>query len=283
LAGARGDLRAALANPGRFAIEEKFDGFRGLLRLLDGTVTLLNRDGVDKGAKTGNAPTLVAAATAWANADKARWNGTLLDGEVFGGSWSNTAHLLGGAGRTTAGLRYIVFDVPYLAGRDLRSLSWTERRAILVKELASAPAPFEVSVILPPTASVVDDIWARGGEGVIIKDRTADYRSGDRTTWTKIKEEIEFDAVITGFDPGVGKYSQTTGAVRVSQFRGGVLTHVTSVSGMTDDVRHSLNESVIGRVVECRAQAKTADSYRHPRWFRLRPDKKPADCRWEDS
>lgn len=285
MAGARGDLRSALASPGKYAIEEKFDGFRGLLRILDGKVTLLNRAGMEKG-RTENVPALVAAATAWANADKTRWTGTLLDGELVGSSWSNTAHLLGGAGKTNGGLRFVCFDVPYLAGRDLRNAPWSERRVILEKALAGARSPIEVAVILRPTADVVEAIWLRGGEGVILKNRTAPYRSGDRTAWTKIKQESTAEGVILGADPGKGKYSATTGAVRIGMFKGGVMTHVTSISGMTDEVRRAIGTAPgtrVGDVVEFTFNEKTADSFRHPRWLRPRPDKQAKDCRWEDA
>ena len=88
------------------------------------------------------------------------------------------------------------------------------------------------------------------------------------------------EAVITGFEPGKGKYAGMVGAVILSQYRDGVLVEVTRVSGMDDATRRDLGPSSINRVIEFEFQDQTADSYRHPRWLRVRPDKDPTDCTW---
>jgi hypothetical protein len=62
--------------------------------------------------------------------------------------------------------------------------------------------------------------------------------------------------------------------------KNGVMVEVCKLSGMTDAERRSLDASSVGKVVEFRHNGQTADSYRHPRWYRLRPDKNPQDCLW---
>ena len=282
LAGAHGDLAKAIADPARWLLEEKFDGFRGLLKLEDGQVSLLNREGLEK-SRTVNAPALVSALTACAQADPDLWAGTILDGELVGSSWSETAHLLGGAGRTSAGLRYVVFDLPFCAGVDLRPLPWTERRAILEARFACLTAPAELSVELAPTADAAELIWAAGGEGLIIKDRLAPYVSNDRTAWSKVKREQSAEGVILGFDAGSGKNVVSFGSLIIGQYRGGALVEVARISGMTDAVRTAIDASWIGTCVEFQFHQKTEARYRHPRWLRARPDKAPTDCVWEAS
>jgi bifunctional non-homologous end joining protein LigD len=282
LAGAHGELSCAIADPAHYVVEEKFDGFRGLLKLERGSVSLLNREGLEKG-RTVNAPALAAALTALADADPELWAGTILDGELVGESWNDTAHLLGGAGRSASGLRYIVFDLPFCAGIDLRPRPWGERRAILESRFAALSAPAELSILLTPTTGVVEAIWERGGEGVIIKDRLAPYVSGDRSAWSKVKREQSAEGVILGFDAGSGKNVAAFGSLILGQYRDGALTEVARISGMTDAVRNSIDASWIGACVEFLFHEKTESRYRHPRWLRARPDKTPRDCVWESS
>jgi bifunctional non-homologous end joining protein LigD len=287
LAGQHGDLAAALSNPGRFVIEEKFDGHRGLLRISDGTVAILNRHGQDEG-RIRNAPALAAAAATWAKAKSSRWDGTILDGELLGESLGDTTHLLGSAGRRENRLRFVVFDAPFLEGVDQRNLPWSVRRKALEVAMAGAPAPFELSALLAPTPGVCRDIWARGGEGVVIKDRTKPYRSGDRTSWTKIKRVATADGVVLGFNEGRGENAGSVGSVRLGQYRGGKLVEVCSVSGMNDAIRSALRRDlIVGQsVVEFSFAVqdnKSTERYREPRWVRVRMDKEPEDCVWEDS
>ena len=74
-----------------------------------------------------------------------------------------------------------------------------------------------------------------------------------------------------------------TGALILGQYRAGQLVEITRVSGMSDAERARLSDADLGRVVEFAFQDRTADSYRHPRFVRLRDDKVATDCRWESS
>ena len=278
----RGTLELALARPAAFAVEEKFDGFRGLVAILPGgRFEIRNRDGISTG-RIENTPRLVAALKALVARRPSLAAGTLLDGELVGKSWAETASLLSRSGGSEAGLRYVIFDVPFLEGRDLRAQPFSARRAELEK-LAPAfdGSTLVLSKLLTPVANLAETIWAAGGEGLIIKDRSARYIPGDRRAWAKIKEVNTAEGVILGYDAGkVGKYSDTTGAVRIGQYRNGELVQVCAISGMTDDVRRSLDDRVVGKVVEFAYHQRTAESYRHPRWLRQRDDKRPEDCTW---
>jgi hypothetical protein len=281
LCGAKGSIAPVLADPGRYAVEEKFDGFRGLVSILPGgRFEIRNRDGVNTG-RIENTPGLRAALLALVAKDPSLAAGTLLDGELVGRTWSETATLLSAKGGSDAGLRYVVFDVPWLAGRDLRALPLRERRAELVKLAAHFDGTVLIlSKLLTPTADLAERIWAAGGEGLIIKDWDTEYTPGDRRKWLKIKEAFDADGVILGYEGGNGRFSDTTGAVAIGQFRSGKLVEVCKISGMTDTVRRGLDKSMVGKVVEFRHNGQTSDSYRNPRWYRLRPDKNPQDCVW---
>jgi ATP-dependent DNA ligase len=136
-----------------------------------------------------------------------------------------------------------------------------------------------------PTYDGLDAIWARGGEGVMLKSARGLYRPGKRSSdWLKIKTVETADGVILGYNPGEGKYSDTTGSIIIGQYglplAPGRLLPVTNISGMTDEMRYSLGPEHIGQVVEFAYQKKTRDSYRHPRFKRFRPDKDSKECTW---
>lgn len=282
LAGDRGlaSLADAVADPARYAVEEKFDGFRALIAFApDGSIAVRNRDGADKG-RLAAVPSLAAALEALAAADPTIRAGTVIDGELVGRTWAETAHLLAGAGRTEEGIRFVAFDLPYLAGLDLRDHPWSERREALEALLAGAAAPIECSLLLAPHADLADQVWARGGEGLIVKDRASRYLPGDRGAWSKVKELATADAVVIGLEPGNGKYAGMTGALILGQWREGALVEVTRVSGMTDIERAAISESDLGRVVEFAYHQRTATSYRHPRFARWRDDRSADSCAW---
>jgi bifunctional non-homologous end joining protein LigD len=97
---------------------------------------------------------------------------------------------------------YHVFDVLWIDGRDLRSLTLEERRA----ELAKLPlaSPLE-------RTQIVDDAepWSRaaseGWEGVIAKRRSSVYEHKRSKHWLKMKIEASQELVVGGFTDPQGK------------------------------------------------------------------------------
>ena len=275
-----GDINLAIRRPDLYAVEEKFDGHRGLIAIGRGGIVIRNRYGQDKG-RAANAVPVIAAVQALARVAPAILDGTILDGELVAASWAQTSHLLGSAGRSEGGLRFVVFDMPYAGGKDLRGAPWSVRRASLEQLAKSFQAPLELATLLRATPTLVKEIWARGGEGVIIKDVSAPYIPGARSAWSKVKEVLTADGVVLGFTGGFGKYAGGTGAVRLGQYKNGQLVEVVKISGMDDTLRASFDDSWVGRVVEFEHNGQTADSYRNPRWLKARPDKAPEDCAWD--
>lgn len=298
LAGQRGEFPPTASAAAEFAFEEKFDGMRGLAvfdqheilpgKLKQGRLQIWNRHGQNKGrlgAQSGLRDELLAMGTAIPNL----YEGTVLDGELVADSWNSTMHLLAvGGGNDGAGkLNFVVFDLVYLMGQNLKDQPWSVRRELLEQLLnpfVTDDSLLMVSKLLPPDKSELQRIWDNGGEGVIIKRKNSPYAPGDRKYWQKLKLIDTAEAIITGYTKGQGKYHDTIGAVELSQYVNGQLKRVTQVSGMTDEVRRSLNESDLGRVVELEHYGKTVNtSYRHPQWKRFRDDKAPEDCTWESS
>ena len=135
---------------------------------------------------------------------------------------------------------------------------------------------------------MLENIWAAGGEGIIVKNIDSGYQMGKRSRgWIKVKAVQTADGVITGFTRGEGKYSDTIGAIVIGQYRDNIFVpRITKISGMTDDMRYTIGSDPAafkGKVVEFAYQNKTDESYRHPRFKRFREDKNPRDCTWENS
>jgi bifunctional non-homologous end joining protein LigD len=71
------------------------------------------------------------------------WQGTVLDGELTAGRFSGTMAALHGSKRLRTDLRFVVFDVPFLIGADLRGLPWQERRGRLELLARAFDVPLE--------------------------------------------------------------------------------------------------------------------------------------------
>ncbi len=76
------------------------------------------------------------------------------------------------------GARYVAFDLLMSEGRDLRSLPYEERLALL--EAQSLPPPIEVAKSYRGADArlALESIQARRGEGVVFKDPKAPYSAG---------------------------------------------------------------------------------------------------------
>lgn len=271
--------------------EEKFDGSRYLAFYTKSGVRIVSRRGVEK---TDRLPKLVADLESIREGIPA---GTILDGEVVAGTFSETISLVNSLGSrgvdASTPYRYMLFDILKVGKDWVVEQPFTARRTMLagVCQLLSASRA-EVPQLTPSIpggrfASSLEKIWSAGGEGLIVKKVSARYEQGKRSrSWIKVKSVLDADGVILGFTAGEGKYSNTVGAIVVGQYKNGKLTPITKISGMTDEVRYTLGgspKSFIGQVVEFAYQNRTDESYRHPRFKRFRADKAPEDCTWEGS
>jgi ATP-dependent DNA ligase len=120
----------------------------------------------------------------------------------------------------------------------------------------------------------VEGIWAKGGEGLILKRWEAPYGKAERNyDLMKIKEELTLDLLVVDTEGGKGKYADTLGALVLRDKAG--IHH--SVSGMTDNQRALWWEDeslIVGQVVEVKAMKKLPDGQlREPRFKSIRWDK----------
>ena len=159
--------------------ERKYDGIRALAFKRGDDVMLLSRNRLPQ-----HYPSVNAAIAALDIGD------AILDGEL---TW-----------RGETRVAYYVFDVLWLAGRDVTQLPLVDRRALLSGMSFRAPLQ-RVSILAE------DRPWERacaeGWEGVIAKRRDSPYEHKRSKHWLKMKCEASQEFVIGGFtDPqGVRK------------------------------------------------------------------------------
>jgi len=160
-------------------LERKFDGIR-LLAYKKGTdVQLFSRNRLPQN--------LPAIAQAIANLPHRE---LILDGEI---TW--------GGGK----VRYHVFDIMWLDGRDVTSLPLYERRAML------SSLPLRDPLELVTSLDEVDDLlpWERaqkeGWEGVIAKRQDSPYEQCRSSHWLKMKCELSQELVVGGFTDPQGR------------------------------------------------------------------------------
>lgn len=245
--------------PGVWVLEEKFDGHRVLIRK-NGTVRAWSRPGAGKEPLVRDLPAHLTAAVE-------HLPDGVYDGELVvpgGGSWDVTRL------DKRESLRLVLFDAVELLGQDLTRQTYADRRALLAQAVAhhdvrsagerliTAPEP------LPVSDESVQSIWARGGEGAILKRLASPYRSGWRTPdWVKVKRSASVTLTVVGFEAG------KNGAHSAVLLRGddGLETKVKTKDNATLRAIAADPDSFIGRRLVVSYTEKTpSGSLRHGMW-----------------
>lgn len=113
-------------------------------------------------------------------------------------------------------VHFMIFDLIWMEGQDLRSRPYSERRDLLEdRELAGAT--WTVPERLDGTLDEVLDVTsALGLEGILAKDPESPYVEGRRSSyWLKVKHTRQQEFVIGGWIPGKGHRSGTLGSLLV--------------------------------------------------------------------
>jgi bifunctional non-homologous end joining protein LigD len=172
--------------------ESKWDGFRMIASIEGGKVTLYSRNG----EVVSDRYLPVAKVLEAINHD------AVIDGELVAldAQGRSRFQLLQNALRTTANLRYCVFDIMFLDGQDLRSLPLLERKERL-RNIIPKNALLSFSRHRRRQGTRYFEEAARDGEeGIMAKRATSKYLSGARSKdWLKIKTGKRQEVVIVGF------------------------------------------------------------------------------------
>lgn len=132
------------------------------------------------------------------------WRGSVLDGELTTGRFRTTLAAATGSAKHGPALRLVVFDVPILAGVDLRQLTWYERRERLELLARALEVPFELSPVVQPSPSPAEQMLDGRLERIVVKDRRSTYRDGSRAGWFKFKDRTTSSRAPRG-RPGRGR------------------------------------------------------------------------------
>lgn len=299
---ARGKLLDAVYDDPSFWAEEKLDGDRRIAHFTDEGVRFTGRRvSVKDGLlveKTDNLPHL--------NAPPFSLIGTVLDGEIVCADplarSRDVTSIMGSAPdkaiakQTERGwLRFAAFDCLFYKGQDMRALPLYARRITLDHVLAEWKNPH--AFLVPASEDkrgLLSEVWARGGEGIILKNSNAPYDTPN--SWIKVKGEETHDVVVVGFTEAKAesekvdgtvsatKFAGMVGAVRFAQYLNEELVECGAASGFDDATRAdmTINPSwYMGRVMEVTANLREpSGKFRHPRFKQWRVDKAPEQCTW---
>ena len=303
--------RAEINDDDQWAFEMKWDGVRAIVTVTPEGTRLVSRNGNDMTAAYPELQDL----SAHLNGERA-----VLDAEIVAlnkagrpdfGLLQPRMHLTkpreisAAAARTPVHL--MVFDLLWLDGKSLESLTYSQRREIL--EAAVEPTPDGHLQVPPALEMSMDDAVAASKElrleGVMAKRRTGTYSAGSRSkNWLKLKNQLTQEVVIVGWRPGQGNRQNKVGSLLVAVPDGVDLKYIGRVgSGLSEkdlaligprlkkmsrktapldgvpgpDASDAqwVRPALVGEVTF--SERTGTGKLRHPVWRGLRPDKKPSD------
>jgi bifunctional non-homologous end joining protein LigD len=183
--------------------EIKYDGYRMQCHVADGTVTLYSRNALDWTHKFAAIAQEIAAAVGHLH--------VVFDGEVVVNTTKGRAsfHALQSAlsDDATGAAKYMVFDLLFAEGVDVRAEPLTQRRELLQAVLEHFPAKPHVllsKIVRGSAATALAKACQRGDEGVMCKRKDAPYASGRSGTWVKVKCGKRQEFVVVGYSEPKG-------------------------------------------------------------------------------
>lgn len=301
--------RATLSAETGYVLEPKHDGMRAIISKHNGEVKIYSRVGLEYQE---HLPALVSEL-----ADIP--DNTVIDGElmvvknftmigthiVAVADFNATMRIMGSgpekavARQEETAVRFCAFDILKFDGIPLEDMGFSVRRAILGDLLNSytLPSVFPNVVLNEWNDTVIDELWAAGIEGAIIKKTDSLYIPGKRraNTWYKVKAELTADVALMGFtDAKEGKTGKWLGKVGALVFGAyndqQELVEVGQCSGMTDAERDrwtAIRDSGVDltHVIEVKYNDLVGSGEygtpRHPQFKAERIDKLATDCRMD--
>jgi bifunctional non-homologous end joining protein LigD len=283
--------------PGRdYAYELKYDGYRIIAFKLGSSVRLISRRRQDWTSEF----SVVAAALEQQLAE----HDLVLDGEVVAldergvPSFQRLQH-------RKPPLAYVLFDVLWADGRDVRGEPLEARRALLDELLPKLEAPLARSTAVSGEPQQLLSVACRSGfEGLIGKRVGSPYRPGRGLDWIKLKCQLRQEFVIAGYLPFTGSQNGIVGSLVLALRERDTYVFAGKVgTGFDSATRSALGKMLeqrvvktsrvpgvprfgglvrfveLGPVAEVRFSEWTDGGHaRHPSFVGLRPDKRPEDC-----
>ncbi|MBZ0220816.1 MAG: DNA ligase D [Candidatus Methylomirabilis sp.] len=178
--------------------ELKYDGYRILAKIREGSVRLITRNGNDW---TDKFPSIAGALS------RLPFDGAWLDGEVVSmgedgrTSFEGLQHAL--AMKSDEGLTYMLFDVLYYNGYSLEAAPLYERKLLVESILKSERADKRLlrfsGHVEGKGPEFFEHACAYRIEGIISKKRDAPYVEGRSMSWLKVKCLLRDEFIIGGY------------------------------------------------------------------------------------
>lgn len=168
-------------------------------------------------------------------------------------------------------VRFVIFDILKLRGRDVTKLPSMQRREILVNLDKHYVFPDGMKIIAQRThiQALYDEVIADDGEGVMVKDPNAPYIPKRSAGWMKIKHTEFSKGVIVASTPGDGRNKGLVGSVIVRGEESGK-PFQGCFGSMTDKFRHEITgedgkikKEWIGRRVQVKYYPGGVNALRH--------------------
>ena len=240
--------------------ELKYDGFRALSAIIDGKVSMRSRNDIDLQPRF---PQIGAALS------KLRLPDVVFDGEIVALDEEGRPRFqLLQQGRDE---KLFVFDILWLDGRDLRKLTYVERRELLEKALRKPPALISISERFDGIGEeALEEARRRGLEGIIAKRKTSRYESRRSKDWLKLKVNKEQEFVIVGYQPS-SHSSQEVGSLHLAvKGDDGALHYAGKVgTGFSYKLRVWFKETLAKDIV-AKTDVKDAPRIRDATWVKPR-------------
>ena len=212
--------------------EIKWDGYRLLADVRDGVVALRSRNGLNW---TDDFPEVVQAIQALPVTD------LCLDGElvVLDGQgrsdFTGLQKVIDGTAKQP--LRYVVFDMPGVAGVDISRAPLLERKTLLKDLLGDTPGTLAYSDhVLDHGPAVFEASGKAGFEGIISKRVDAPYVNARSPSWVKVKHENTDEFLVVGYTDPKGSRSGFGSLLMAAPDKGG-LRYVGRVGTGFDDAK----------------------------------------------
>jgi len=224
------DHRATAPDGDGWLHEIKWDGYRLLAEVNDGVVALRSRGGLNW---TDDFPEVVQAIAALPVRDL-RLDGELVVLDAQGRSdFTALQKVIDGTAKQP--LRYVVFDMPGIAGVDISRCALLQRKALLKELIGPGPGTLAYSDhVLDHGPAVFTASGEAGFEGIISKRVDAPYVNARSPAWIKIKHESTDEFLIVGYTDPKGARSGFGSLLMATPDKGG-LRYVGRVGTGFDD------------------------------------------------
>lgn len=225
--------------------------------------------------------------------------GTIIDGELVVGagevdSSTMVAHFIA---ESPNKLKFVMFDVLFVCGKDVRGASLEKRRELLTKLVKELDCDkIELIQQFPLDRVKVRACFDEGMEGVVLKNLNAPYLPRVASGWLKWKADKTVDAVIvdvseakSGGSPKNGVKPKPNGKAarfKMALVRDGKMIDVGWMSNLDEsDQQDGLKRfasGYMGKVAEITVSGWDGRWFRWMRFKCWRTDKSANDCRWAD-